>query len=514
MSNKRSRTDLTILQKKAICEYKDKNSKATQESIADHFSRQFGTSIARRTIGNILEKKNEWLSVDAHHLKCKRSRKPKFALVEEALATWFGTMQAKKAVVTDAILIGKGKEFADRLDCTDFVPNGGWLSRFKTRNGISLRALHGESASVNVEVVSTARSELKRVLKQYQLCDIYNVDETGLFYRMPPSKSLSKGPRHGTKQFKDRITVELCTNADGSDFIKPMVVGKSANPRCFKDFSADVYVQYEHNNKAWMTRYLFAEWLHRFNRHIKQKKKRPVLLLLDNVATHFPDVQLEYVTLHYLPPNTTSHLQPLDAGIIRSFKALYRSSQVKRLIELLEQDKNPDINLKEAVRYLASAWKSVSPATIRNCWRHTGIVSMDADRRESADSVDELNTLLNASVLSNKECMTASSYLEVDEQLDTGDVPTDEEIVQLVQQDAHPDVENSDDDANDDMSREEYRPPPSTQEALTAARLLQDYFDSKADQEGSWAVIDLQKRINVVAAQSQIQTTLLQYFNF
>ena len=84
----------------------------------------------------------------------------------------------------------------------------------------------------------------------------------------------------------------------------------------------------------------------------------------------------------------------------------------------------------------------------------------------------------------------------------------------MVQQDAHPDVENSDDDANDDMSREEYRPPPSTQEALTAARLLQDYFDSKADQEGSWAVIDLQKRINVVAAQSQIQTTQLQYFNF
>ena len=77
-------------------------------------------------------------------------------------------MQAKKAIVTDAVLIQKGKELADRRDCTDFVPDVGWLSRVKTRNGISLRTPHGESASVNVGVVSTTRSELKHVLEQYQ----------------------------------------------------------------------------------------------------------------------------------------------------------------------------------------------------------------------------------------------------------------------------------------------------------------------------------------------------------
>jgi hypothetical protein len=67
--------------------------------------------------------------VEAHQLKAKRARKPKFALLEEALAMWFATMQAKKAIISDAILLGKGKEFSERLHCTEFAPSGGWLSQ-------------------------------------------------------------------------------------------------------------------------------------------------------------------------------------------------------------------------------------------------------------------------------------------------------------------------------------------------------------------------------------------------
>ena len=130
--------------------------------------------------------------------------------------------------------------------------------------------LHGEAASVDADAVVTARVQLREVISAFAPCDVYNVDETGLFYWMPPSKSLSQGPHHGTKQFKDRITVALFTNADGSDSIKPVVIGKSAQPRCFKDFTVGTYVTYQSNKKAWMTGYLFSEWLHQFDRYIKQ----------------------------------------------------------------------------------------------------------------------------------------------------------------------------------------------------------------------------------------------------
>ena len=76
-------------------------------------------------------------------------------------------------------------------------------------------------------------------------------------------------------------------------------------------------------------------------------KGQKVLLLLDNVSSHFPDIELRSVRLHYLPPNTTSHLQPLDAGIIKTFKSWYRRFQVEHLIHKLENDMTPDVNLKE-----------------------------------------------------------------------------------------------------------------------------------------------------------------------
>ena len=119
-----------------------------------------------------------------------------------SLYMWHTTMQANK-----------GKRV-----CTEFSPSGGWLSRFKYSNGNTLRTLHGEAASVDVSVVSDAWSTLKDVLSKYEPADIYNVDETGLFYRMPPSKSFAQGPFHETKQFKDRITIAFCANADVSDY--------------------------------------------------------------------------------------------------------------------------------------------------------------------------------------------------------------------------------------------------------------------------------------------------------
>lgn len=51
-------------------------------------------------------------------------------------------------------------------------------------------------------------------------------------------------------------------------------------------------------------------------------QNRTILLLADNAPTHLLDetIQLSNVNVHFLPPNTTAHLQPLDAGIINSFK--------------------------------------------------------------------------------------------------------------------------------------------------------------------------------------------------
>jgi len=55
----------------------------------------------------------------------------------------------------------------------------------------------------------------------------------------------------GGKRSKERITVLVGSNMDGSEKIPLFVIGKSKKPRCFRN--AKIPVEYEANKKAWMT---------------------------------------------------------------------------------------------------------------------------------------------------------------------------------------------------------------------------------------------------------------------
>jgi hypothetical protein len=58
---------------------------------------------------------------------------------------------------------------------------------------------------------------LKTICGEYQEEDIYNMDETGLFWRRSPSRGLSTQSRRGIKKDESRITVVVCTNCTGTD---------------------------------------------------------------------------------------------------------------------------------------------------------------------------------------------------------------------------------------------------------------------------------------------------------
>ena len=77
---------------------------------------------------------------------------------------------------------------------------------------------------------------LHSILARYNSRDVFNVDETGLFWRLLPDKTLAfKHEKcHGGKKSKERITAMVCTNMDGSEKWPLLVIGKFKNPRCFK----------------------------------------------------------------------------------------------------------------------------------------------------------------------------------------------------------------------------------------------------------------------------------------
>ena len=61
---------------------------------------------------------------------------------------------------------------------------------------------------------------------------------------------------------------------------------------------------------------------------------RKVLLLLDNATSHV-NLELLNVHIHFLPPNITSLLEPMDAGIIRNFKLKYKALFVQWLLDMV-----------------------------------------------------------------------------------------------------------------------------------------------------------------------------------
>ena len=176
----------------------------------------------------------------------------------------------------------------------------------------------GEAGDVDMDVVEAWRTrDLKKILQDNAPSNIYNCDETGLFWHMLPEKSLGfiGEKRSDRKQPKTRMTLLAGSNMDGSDMMPPLAIGKSAKPRAFKGVRK-LPVQYLSNRKAWMRSDIFGAEMQKFDRRMKNVGRK-VCMIVDNCSAH-PRIELENTELVFLPPNTTSHTQPMDSGIIKN----------------------------------------------------------------------------------------------------------------------------------------------------------------------------------------------------
>ena len=58
--------------------------------------------------------------------------------------------------------------------------------------------------------------EIRSIMEDYLLADIYNMDETALYWRSSPDNSLESEELKGGEADKSWITINFCCNADGS----------------------------------------------------------------------------------------------------------------------------------------------------------------------------------------------------------------------------------------------------------------------------------------------------------
>lgn len=135
----------------------------------------------------------------------------------------------------------------------------------------------------------------------------------------------------------------LCCNADGSEKLKPLVIGKSEKPQCFKNVKT-FPTKYLANKKAWVTGKIFTDWLQGVDKQMASQN-RHILMFIDGCSAHPKDVLLTNTEVHFLPANSTSKLQPLDLGIIRTVKVHYRSRLLKRTLQYLRLRRLDDMKI-------------------------------------------------------------------------------------------------------------------------------------------------------------------------
>ncbi|GBM38358.1 Tigger transposable element-derived protein 6 [Araneus ventricosus] len=137
----------------------------------------------------------------------------------------------------------------------EFRESNGWLEKFKRRHGIMAKVISGESKDVDDNDSENWITEtLSKILKDYKPENFFNADETALFFQCLPQKTLifKKENCCGGKQSKARLSAMLGANMTGYQKLKPLVIGRSKNPRCFKG-AKSLEVDYDFNKKFWMT---------------------------------------------------------------------------------------------------------------------------------------------------------------------------------------------------------------------------------------------------------------------
>ena len=313
--------------------------------------------------------------------------------LEKAVYIWFRQKRMEKVPISGPLLCEKAVELYKTLHKdakeSDFVASEGWKYRFCKRHGIRQLSLQGEKLSADIDAADEFVASFPKFVKEggYSLHQVFNCDETGLNFRLLPTKTLAQSFEKladGHKKSKDRVTVNLCSNAAGTIKLPLHVIGKANRPRCFKGVNMKLLpVCYRGQKNAWMDCNLFREWFHDcFVPSVRTSllalgQEAKAVLVLDNCSAHPDPSELVSkdgkILAKFLPANVTSLVQPMDQGVIETVKRNYKKKLLRGVIIADDQGESiidfvKSVNMSKVVQYISESWDEVSATTLRRSW--------------------------------------------------------------------------------------------------------------------------------------------------
>lgn len=312
--------------------------------------------------------------------------------VEKDIFDWFSQQTSNELPVLGIELEKEAIDIAIRKKAVSYKVHKGWLQRFCRKYGIELCKVSPFLKTTETTNIDEFRKKLLETMKELQVSEnaVYVAKAFGLLWRNL-SCSIS-----GFKDFKeldqfkeDRFATMLCTNADGSHKLNPLVVGKyyertSRSGQSYTETDGPLRrVHRRSQDTAWITRENFLDWFENiFVPEVTEFKGGAIddvkaILVIDD-GPSMPEsenpssVSKGIICLKL--PSAASTVLPLSQGIFEACKRAYKLKLVGSI--LIDKERSKE-NIKEnldkysietAFSNWASSWEEVEQGHVHRAW--------------------------------------------------------------------------------------------------------------------------------------------------
>ena len=137
--------------------------------------------------------------------------------------TWYTMCRHSNIPVSTPMLQEEAMIIAEKLGIKEFAASNGWLDRFKRQHNICNMTFAGEAGDVSTETTDSWNERAREITRGWKAENIWNMVVFGVGSHCT-----------GGKKAKQRLTWAFFANAAGGKE-DPVVIGKAAKPRCFKN---------------------------------------------------------------------------------------------------------------------------------------------------------------------------------------------------------------------------------------------------------------------------------------
>ena len=325
----------------------------------------------------------------------------------------FLKLRKKNVAVSKTIIKELAVKHAIKLGLKNFKFSNTWFLKCKKILNLKYKTLSGSAANYDKEAAEEFVANFYQHVEGYAPVDIFNCDESCFYLRGQNKKSFVVDETTEQKKDSEKITVHFTCSMVGEKY-PPFYIGKSNNPRCFKEADlSSLDIKYAANKSAFMTSILFNEYLDSLNDKMKHEGRK-IILLMDNCKSHKCKAYTN-IKIVFLPKNTSALIQPLDMGIIHSVKQRYRRKIGSFMAESVDDE---SISLKkirvlEIILWIDTIWKSLEEAIVKNCWKKAGLYILDDEEKEKINNEHEKNDLFESNSASTEDPCYLISEIEV-----------------------------------------------------------------------------------------------------